>query len=210
MKPKKAKKNFSSFTTAEAFQELQLKELTPWELELPPFKPSSFLKERLRRLNNFDLTSSEAAKELIIDALCEEVLEQHPRLKIWKAAPLQTETLTGQLDYLVAPRMGYLSVPLLCVVEAKKDDFEKGLAQCLVGMKAVRWQNEQAGKLIDVYGVVTNGKAWQFYKLGIKGQAFESSTFAIGDQVSVLSALSQVFSESEKNLAMVRAAAKAA
>ena len=36
--------------------------------------------------------------------------------------------LTGQVDYLVAPKRAYLSTPLLCVVEAKKDDLKQGLA----------------------------------------------------------------------------------
>ncbi len=210
MKAKKTKKNFSSFTTDEAFQELQLRELQEWKIKAKPFQTSPFLDQHLRRLRSFDLTSSESAKELLIDAFCQEVLEQHPQLKIWKSALLQSDTLTGQVDYLVAPKMGYITQPLLCVIEAKKDDFEAGQAQCLVEMKAACWKNEQAGKPIDIYGIVTNGGAWVFYKYAIDGQVYETLPYAIADQEKVLSLLSQVFAMCEANITTFQTKAKTA
>lgn len=192
MKGKKPKKNFSSFGANEALQELQVNELIRWEIDIPAYQPSPFLPERLRRLENFDLTFSERAKELLIDALCEEVAEQHPQLKIWKAAPLQSDTLIGQVDYLVAARRAYLATPLLCVVEAKKDDFEKGLAQCLVELKACRWNYEQAGKQLDVYGSVTSGEVWKFYKLTTAGQVFETLPYSLADRDSILGILEKI------------------
>jgi hypothetical protein len=42
---------------------------------------------------------------------------------------LSTDTLTGKADYVMAPHRAYLETPLLCVAEAKKDDFERGAAQ---------------------------------------------------------------------------------
>jgi len=199
MSIKKSKKNFSSFTANAALQALQINELIRWNIELKPYQASAFLAERLRRLENFDLTGSERAKELLIDALCEEVIERHTRLKIWKAASLQTDELTGQVDYLIAPRKAYLSTPLLCVVEAKKDDFEKGLAQCLVEMKACAWNNEQTGTVIEVYGIVTNGEVWKFYKLTTIGDVFASLPYALSDKNEILAALEYIFSECEKN-----------
>jgi hypothetical protein len=64
MKAKKQKRNFSSFTPAEAFQELGVQELKRWKIKLQPYKPSPFLSQRLRRLEIFDLALSERAKEL--------------------------------------------------------------------------------------------------------------------------------------------------
>lgn len=201
MKAKPIRKNFSSFDANEALQELQVTELIRWEIETPPYQPSAFLPERLRRLENFDLSFSERAKELLIDAFCEEIVENHPQLKIWKAAPLQSDDLTGQVDYLIAPRRAYLATPLLCVVEAKKDDFEKGLAQCLVEMKACRWNTEQAGRLMDMYGIVTNGEVWKFYKLTVEKQVFETLPYSLGDRDRILGILEQVFARCEENLA---------
>lgn len=199
MSAKKTKKNFSSFDANQALQELKVTELIRWKINVKPYHPSPFLPERLRRLENFDLTFSERARELLIDAFCEEVIEKHPHLKIWKAAPLQSDDLTGQVDYLIAPKRAYLATPLLCVVEAKKDDFEKGMAQCLVEMKACRLNNEQAGNKIDVYGIVTNGEVWKFYKLTIDGQVYESLPYSLSDRDKILGVLELVFTKCEEN-----------
>lgn len=198
MKPRK--KNFSSFDANSALRMLGIDELQRWEIQAPPYHPGPFLAERLRRLEHFDLTGSEAAKELLIDALCEEAIVNHPRLKIWKAAPLQSEDLTGCADYLVTPKKAYLTTPLLCIVEAKKDDFEKGMAQCLVEMQACRWNNREAEYALDVYGVVSNGRVWQFYKLTPANQVFETQPFSLGNLENVLTALEYVFRQCEDNL----------
>ncbi|CAK0741501.1 conserved hypothetical protein [Gammaproteobacteria bacterium] len=203
---KKIRKNFSSFNANEALQALQINELFRWEIEIEikPYKPSHFLAERLRRLENFDLIFSERAKELLIDALCEEVIEKHHYLKIWKAAPLHSDEYKGQVDYLIAPRKAYLSTPLLCVVEAKKDDFEQGLAQCLVEMKACQWNNEQAGSRITVYAIVTNGEVWKFYQLTIEGQVFATLPYSLADRNKILAILEQIFTQCENNLSKIQ------
>lgn len=197
----KKRKNFASFDSNEAFKKLHIQELTRWKIDFQPMQPSAFFQERLRRLEeHFDLTISERAKELLIDAICEEVVEHHDRLKIWKAAILQSEDLTGTVDYLVAPKRAYLETPLLCVVEAKKDDFEKGLAQCLVEMKACQWNNERSGRHIDVFGIVTNGEVWKFYRLTGDGDVFETLPYSLGDTNSTLGVLHYVFAKCEEQL----------
>ncbi len=194
----KAKRKFSSFDYAAAFKELGIEELIRWEVAFQPQPPSDFFKERWRRLEVFDLTISERAKELLIDALIEEVIQAYEKLKIWKAAPLESDDLTGQVDYIAAPRRAYLEVPLLCVVEAKKDDFEKGLAQCLVEMKACQWNNREYGKDLDVYGIVTNGDGWRFYKLATSGEVYETLQHSLGEIENVLGLLSYVFARCEE------------
>lgn len=175
--------------------------LLRWEVGFQPLPPSDYFKERWRRLEVFDLTNSERAKELLIDAIIEEVIQPYRKLKIWKAAPLESDELIGQADYLAAPRRAYLEAPLLCVVEAKKDDFEKGLAQCLVEMKACQWNNQQQGKDLDVYGIVTNGDGWRFYKLSVAGEVYESLQHSLGEIENIFGLLSYVFSKCEEALA---------
>lgn len=49
----------------------------------------------------------------------------------------------------------------VCVVEAKKDDFEQGKARCLVGCDTL----SDVENLETVYGIVTNYLEWLFLKL---------------------------------------------
>lgn len=194
------KKNFSSFTLATAMMKVGLTELTRWDLDAPLLPPSDFFRERLHRLEVFDLKSSEHSKKLLIDACFEEALQSYPALRVWKGAPLQSDELTGLADYLIAPRRAYLAGPFVCVVEAKKDDFEKGLAQCLVEMEACRWNNRQAGLAYDIYGIVTNGEGWHFYRLTQNTEVFETSLYTVKNIAEVLGALSYIASQSVANL----------
>jgi hypothetical protein len=191
----------SSFNRDSALEFLGIEQLLLWEVEAAPIEISAFFEERLERLHrNFALYNSESAKELLIDAFCEEALERRSQLQAWKEAPLRSDTLTGFVDYLIAQKRAYLGPPLLCVVEAKKDDFEQGTAQCLVSMDACAWQNAQKQHVIPVFGVVTNGSGWQFYQRGSLGEYRESVLFTSGDAPRLLGALDFIFAECEKNL----------
>lgn len=195
------KKNFSSFTYAEAFKYLGIKQIHPWRFEVIPIEPSAFFHERLRRMTDvFDLQSYEESKKLIIDAVCEEVLQGFKYLKLWKGAPLADENTMGYVDYLMAERKAYLEAPFLCIVEEKKDDFEQGLAQCLPAMKACQYNNQVLGQSLDIYGIVTNGEGWQFYKLTLDGLVYGSRLYAIGNLPQVLGILNFVFGQCEQNL----------
>ncbi len=195
------KKGFSHFRYSEAFKLLHIDELQRWRIEIHSCPASDFLKLRLQRLEQcFDLQNYEESKKLVIDAICEEAIITFEHLKIWKGAALSSDVATGAADYLIAERRAYLEAPFLCIVEAKKDDFEQGLAQCLVEMQACQWRNTQIGKQIDVFGIVTNGDTWKAYKLAIAGAVSETMPHATGDLERVLGLLQAIFQECQQNL----------
>ncbi len=204
-KSKPKRKNFSSFNKETAFIQLNIDELISWSLPVTPIPISTFFQERLDRLKRrFDLDSCEESKKLLIDAVCDEALENIDRLKIWKGANLESDTTCGVADYLIAERRGYLKTPFLCIIEAKRDDFEQGLAQCLVEMQACQWENQQTPQpdnwVINIFGIVTNGDTWQFYKLTAKGEVYGTSAYSIGDLELLLGRIHHVFHLCEQNL----------
>lgn len=201
-KPSKSKKkSFSSFDLASAYKQLGIKTLTHWELPDLAIAPSEFFIKRLERLHrNFDLRSYEESKKLLIDAFCEEAMDSIDKLKIWKGGKIESDILIGNADYLIAARQDYLDTPFLCIVEAKRDDFEQGLAQCLVEMQACQWENRQVGKEIDVLGIVTNGQGWIFYKFTLTNEVYETGMYSSDDVAKTLGALHLAFQECENNL----------
>jgi hypothetical protein len=199
-KVSKQKQNYSAMTLEEAMLLLGQDTLTAWHLNALPRPPSDTLQEILRRFESFDLQSSESAKTLLIDALFVEIVPLHPKLKVWKEATLNTDTLTGVADYVIAPKRAYMAMPLLCVAEAKKDDFAKGRIQCLAEMAACRWNNQQRGLDADVYGIVSNGQTWQFYKLILTGEIFETGFYTTEFLPELLGALDYVCGECAKNV----------
>ena len=194
------KRKYSALTLRDAMQLIPAVEFTRWELNAPPRPPSANLQENFRRLEVFDLENSELAKTLLMDALFAEIVPDHPKLKVWKAAALETDTLTGIADYLITPKRAYLATPLLCVAEAKRDDFVQGRAQCVAEMAACFWNNMQEGYERDVFGIVSNGQGWQFYKLTPQKQVFETRLYVIGELPELLAALDYVCSECAKSL----------
>ena len=99
MKQQIKRKNFSRFKIDEAFKQLEINELIRWNIDFQTLEASAFFQTRLQRLECFDLTISEKAKELLIDAICEEAIQQHSQLKIWKEAPLKTDNINSVAIY---------------------------------------------------------------------------------------------------------------
>jgi hypothetical protein len=196
----KTKHNFGALKLEQAMQLIGRETLIHWQPSVPPRQPGEALQTHLRRLEVFDLESSEQAKILLIDALFAEIVADQPKLKIWKAETIETDTLIGVADYLIAPRRAYLATPLLCVAEAKRDDFEKGRIQCLGEMYACQWTNRQHALEIDIFGIVSNGQGWRFYKLTIAGDVYETDLFALGDMATLLGILDYVCCECAQNV----------
>ena len=89
---------------------------------------------------------------------------------------------------------------LLCVVEAKKDNFEKGLAQCLIELHACAENNRAAGREYAVYGIVTNSQGWQFYRLETSGEVFETGLFSSTNTAQLLGMLDGLFAHCTEQL----------
>ena len=191
--------NFSGLTLKQAMRLVPAEDLLQWSIEAPPLPPSEILSANLVRLEVFDLTNSEAAKTLLIDVLFAEIVPNHAPLKIWKSEPLESDVLVGIADYLIAPKRAYVATPLLCVAEAKRDDFVQGRAQCIAEMVACRWNNTRDGLEIPVYGIVSNGNDWQFYKLTPASDVYQTALYSLRSLPELLGILDYICAECARN-----------
>ena len=85
-----------------------------------------------------------------------------------------TQGLTGFCDFLISlsPEQLVIEAPVVTLVEAKNDNIQSGLGQCMAEMIAAQIFNQRKGKQIStIYGVVTTGTNWKF--LILKGQVIE-------------------------------------
>jgi hypothetical protein len=131
-----------------------------------------WLRDFLARGMQLALVSEKARSEFIVGPIllaCRELTGG--KLAIFSGQRLDVDPgrgLQGECDFILAltdpvPR---LRAPLVTVVEAKKNDIEAGLGQCMAQMVAARDYNEREGAgLAAVYGCVTTGEAWQFLRL---------------------------------------------
>ncbi len=195
MAKQSGKRKYSAMTLEEAMQLIPTEEFLRWNLSALPRPASDYLNENLRRLASFDLQTTEQAKTLLMDALFGEIVPDYPALKVWKAAALETDTLKGVADYLITPKREYIATPMLCVAEAKRDDFVQGRAQCIAEMTACVWKNRQRSHETTVYGIVSNGQDWQFYKLTTANEVWETDPYALRHLPELLGALDYICAE---------------
>ena len=194
------KRKFSNMKLDEAMPLIGTAEFTEWHIEAPPRPPSDTLKEVLGWLRSFDTVRTEAAKLLLVDALLAQTVSAYSQLKVWKGEALVSATLTGFADYLITPRFAYMKTPLLCAAEAKKDDFDNGRAQCIAEMAACRERNAADGYDLDIFGFVSNGQTWLFYKLTTAGEIFETSEYGVNALPELLGALDYICGECAKRV----------
>jgi hypothetical protein len=188
-------KEFSRFTLEEALSLLEIETLGEWIPEGQPVAPSAFHIERMRRLRVFDTNLSEMPKQLLIEAVFEEVLQTYATLKVFKIVPLRGVEANGFADYLIAPNRTLPQTPLLCVAEAKKDNFERGLAQCLAELHVCAQINRESGHTVRLYGIISNGQAWQFCRRETDGSVAVTSLYALTDLERLLGILGSIFAD---------------
>ncbi len=143
------------------------------------------------------------------DAICENLI--YPILKeVWKPYRSQLtlwshetlaydEDLSGVPDYTVTQRNPLATIvfdkPYFLTVEAKQDKFEEGWGQCLAEMIAVQRINNDFQMI--VFGIVSNGKIWQFGKLTADVFTKNKNIYVIQDLDKLFAAVNYVFQECE-------------
>ncbi len=76
--------------------------------------------------------------------------------------------LNGVCDFLISrsPEQFEIEAPAVVLVEAKRDNINSGLGQCIAEMVAAQRFNEANNNPTPtIYGSVTSGTAWRFMKL---------------------------------------------
>jgi hypothetical protein len=135
-------------------------------------------------------TSEAAIRENIIYPILKEVFKKYDNtLMIWANKSINYgKELSGMPDYIIAKQSHLGKIifgkPLLAVVEAKKDDFEGGWAQCLLEMYTIQKINGKPE--IPVYGIVSNGDNWEFGQL-------ENSLFTENEKFSTIQEPDELF-----------------
>jgi len=150
--------------------------------DLSPIPVPSWLQDLLTRSMQLALISEKARSEFIVAPIllaCRELSGN--ALTILSGQRLDVDPirkLQGECDFILAlsepvPR---LRAPLVMIVEAKRNDIESGLGQCIAQMVGAQIYNERAGQSLEIiYGCVTTGEDWQFLQL-------QETTVLIGQQ----------------------------
>jgi len=141
---------------------------------------SNLLKETLAYNIPFALASNteKSRSEMIITPILLELTKQYPsRISLFSGVDFTVDSergLNGNCDFLISrsTELLMISAPVILIVEAKRENINLGLGQCVAEMYAAQLFNQQEGNQISpIYGVVTTGEIWKFLKLA--GQVVE-------------------------------------
>ena len=165
-------KSYSSFTY-EDLDKLNLKvQLIQAFIDITPIEPTDFLVQTLDINSRQVLTTEKAKSEFIIAPILYEIARKNKeKVSFFSGYNFNVDKelgLKGFCDFIFTkyPRITVIKEPVLCVVEAKNDNVEKGIPQCIAEMYAARLFNEKRNKDIKViYGCVTFGFQWVFLKM---------------------------------------------
>lgn len=167
---------YSNFTLKTVRTQFALEEIDTAGLfsDVEPMDPSELLTSMLAR--NVPLATAigteKAKSELIVANVLVELREQlDRRISLFSGIDFNVDDengLTGVCDFLVSlsPVQFGLEAPVIVLVEAKNDNLETGLGQCVAEMVAAQHFNAEEGNDIQcIYGATTSGTEWRFLKL---------------------------------------------
>ncbi|PSB37158.1 hypothetical protein C7B67_29770 [filamentous cyanobacterium Phorm 6] len=151
--------------------------------DIPEIEPSTFLQETLQ-FNlplALEINSEKARSELIVAPILVEIKKRLPeRMSLFSGREFNVDAargLSGYCDFLISrsPEQLVIESPVIALVEAKNDNIQSGLGQCMAETIAAQIFNQrQENDIHIIYGVVTTGSIWKFFKL--EGIAIEIDT----------------------------------
>jgi len=110
--------------------------------------------------------------------------------------------LNGFIDFLISlsPEQLYIESPVAIIVEAKKEDLNQAIPQCIAAMLGAMRFNESHGQsILPIYGVVTTGNLWKFLLLEENRVTIDLNEYYISPIESLLGVLSYAIAgKSEK------------
>jgi hypothetical protein len=145
----------------------------PWlSLNFAPANVSDILLQSLKDAKSEHLGTEKAKSEFVIAPVLKELRKNNPlKFSTFSGYSFEVDNkkgLNGYCDFILSAEAERLEIvaPFFCLVEAKNDNVNRGLAQCGAEMYAACLFNQQKGKVCEVmYGCVTNAFSWCFLKL---------------------------------------------
>ena len=104
--------------------------------------------------------------------------------------------LQGFCDYIIcgSQEQLFITVPVIIVFDAKKEDIIGGLGQCVAAMAAAQYFNQNQGNEVKyIYGSVTTGTNWKFLILEETTVYIDKIEYYIKEVDKILGILIQPF-----------------
>lgn len=166
--------------------------------DTPPVEYSDFLAQTLKKYVPLALAigTEKARSELILTPILvelKELLQNQISLFSGREFNVSPEKgLTGFCDFLISKSSEQIIIkaPVIALVEAKNDNIQSGLGQCIAEMIAAQLFNQQKeNEIKTIYGSVTTGTNWKFMRLSGQIIEIDLNEYFINDVNKILGIL---------------------
>ena len=162
-------------------------------------EPSAWLRETLRLGQELGFNSEKSRSERLVTPLLLELSRRHPhRFAIYSGMNLDVDELNGlkgECDFIFSFSriQDFVTAPIFCITEAKKQDLEHGTVQCAAQLLGARRLNEAEQNPVSVlYGCSTTGIEWRFLKLVGQEIIIDETRYLLSALPQVLGVLQRV------------------
>ena len=195
--------NFTLETVRKAF-DIEEVDIAGLFSDSEPVEPSELLTALLAR--NIPLATAigteKAKSEMIVANVLVELREHFEhRISLFSGIDFNVDDdsgLTSVCDFLISlsPVQFGLEAPVIVLVEAKNDNLEVGLGQCVAEMVAAqRFNAEKGNEISRIYGATTTGVLWRFLRLEGKKLHIDMSVYQIERCDKVLGILTNMVAQ---------------
>ena len=190
--------NFTSFEMIETDLGVTISDQEQLFRSVPAVEYSNFLIQTLK--DNLPLAlainTEKSRSELIIAPILVELRKRKcSQISVFSGREFNVDPqkgLTGFCDFLIScsPEQLFIKAPVVVLVEAKNDNIQAGLPQCMAEMVAAQIFNQKKENGIStVYGVVTTGTNWRFLKLESQRIEVDLKEYFLDDLGSIIGIL---------------------
>jgi hypothetical protein len=167
---------YSDFNLSELEEQFQIQILEQKKAfsAINPANSSAFLKENLDRNLSLALainTEKSRSEFIIAPILAEVKYLLQDQVSLFSGVEFEVDKtvgLNGFCDYIFSQdkEQLYLKTPVTVIVEAKKENLNSAIPQCIAAMLGAQQFNLQKNHPISqIFGVVTLGNLWKFLSL---------------------------------------------
>ena len=194
---------YSNFSLKLAVEQFKLS-VTRCDLfsDITAIEPSLYLLETLNISKDFFLISEKERSELLVMPILLDLKRaKKNEFSLYSGAFLDADPsqgLNGECDFILSKgkQSVYVEAPIFCLVEAKKNDIDQSIGQCVAQMLGSMIYNQKEGKSNShIYGCVTTGTDWQFLKLEQQQLSIHNQLYFINDVPQLLGVLNFIVNE---------------
>lgn len=203
---------YSDFTLAQVKMQfgLQTQEQSGLFAAATPLEPSPLLQELLAYQVPLALAmnTEKSRSELIIAPILVEIKRHfESQSSLFSGVDFTVDPsqgLVGICDFVLSASVEQLTLtaPVLTIVEAKRENLNGGLGQCIAEMVAAQIYNQKhsvSTPSSKIYGAVTTGNLWKFLALEDQGVQVDLTEYTIPQIDRILGILALAFAQEEEH-----------